>query len=91
MKKRTGLAHQWTRDDPRWPSVRGLTFCRVCGVVQRGDGRNSDCSGVTPPVALRAEPGRLLTELVRAWDSDDYDEWTTALRAARAFIAGAPS
>lgn len=58
MKKRTGLAHKWTLDDPRWPSLSGITFCEVCGYVQRGDGRNADCSGVTPDIVLRESWGK---------------------------------
>jgi hypothetical protein len=46
--------HQWVRNDPRWPALRGVTFCRVCGVCQRADGKNKPCSGKTPTIAFRA-------------------------------------
>lgn len=63
-------AHDWTRDDPRWPSLSGLTFCAVCGVVQRGDGRNGPCKGPTKMRPLEqfapvsAAPAEPLTDLL---------------------------
>jgi hypothetical protein len=48
--------HEWVRDHPRWPSLRGFTFCVRCGVVQRTDGENKPCKEQLPKLSLRESP-----------------------------------
>lgn len=48
-------AHDWVLNDPRWPSLRDMTFCVRCGVVKRDDGLNKPCKEVLPRISLREE------------------------------------